>query len=168
MPLISLSLHPFPRPILSFFFLPRRKLFTRRIFVARDEPAGYLVSIDRSWNHAKSFRPSSRGLLLSVSPSFYFLFSFLTPFTHRPHFFYNPKRTAITGVFSSFVVPMRSLCHLALYLTDALFSPLLPSLFFSLSPLLSCNFVSRNLYISFSPIKSAVLFVNECSRKISN
>lgn len=125
----------FPRPISSFSFLPRRKLFTRRIFVARNESGGYLLSIDRFWNHAKSFRPSSRGLLLSLSFSLYFLFLFFAPFSHYPHFFFDPERIAITGVFSSFIVPMRSLCHLALHLIDALLFCFFPFPFCLLSSL---------------------------------
>lgn len=83
---------PFPSPPLpsfpSFSFLPRRKLFTRRILVVQDESGGYLLSIDRFWQHAKSFWPSLRGL---TSPFIYPSFSllpFFAPFSYRPHFFF--------------------------------------------------------------------------------
>lgn len=94
-----------PRPIPSFSFLPRRKLFTRRILVVQDESGGYLLSIDRFWQHAKSFWPSLRGLTspfisipLSLSP-----FP-LSPFFRFSHLFHAvlisfsiPNRPAITS-----------------------------------------------------------------------
>lgn len=84
---------PFPSPPLfpSFSFLPRRKLFIRGILVVQDESGGYLLSIDRFWQHAKSFWPSLRGL---TSPFIYPSFSllpFFAPFSYRPHFFFDPE-----------------------------------------------------------------------------
>lgn len=130
--LISLSLRlylPFcPFPLFSF--LPRRKLFTRRILVAQDESGGYLLSIDRFWRHAKSFWLSLRGLtFLLIYPS---LFLSLSPSSFRfSHLFHTvlisfsiPNRPAIASFFSSFIVLMRSLFRYTLYLTDA-FSSLL-------------------------------------------
>jgi hypothetical protein len=103
-PLISLSLHlshlPSPRPIPSFSFLPRRKLFTRRILVVQDESGGYLLSIDRFWQHAKSFWPSLRGL---TSPFIYPSFSFSLSLSCPSSVF----RTFFTAVLISFSIPNR-------------------------------------------------------------
>lgn len=79
---------------LSLFFRGV-SLFTRRILVAQDEFGGYLLSIDRFWQHAKSFWPSLRGLTFPfIYPSFslslcfsYFFLSFFTSFSYHAHFF---------------------------------------------------------------------------------
>jgi len=103
-------------------------LFTRRILVAQDEFGGYLLSIDRFWQHAKSFWPSLRGLTfpfiypsfsLSVSLTFFFRFSHLFHTVLISSILNYPAITSLPRIFSSFIVLMRSLCRHALYLTDA-------------------------------------------------
>lgn len=138
---------PFPSPpprFLSFSFLPRRKLFTRRILVAQDESRGYLLSIDRFWQHAKSFWPSLRGL---TSPFIYpssSLLPFFAPFSYRPHFFFDPKpsRHYFTSLFFFYRSDAFSLSPCAVF--DGCFPCFSLSLFLiSLYSLFSCNFVSR-------------------------
>jgi len=146
---LSLSLSPPPRSFTSFLFLPRRKLFTRRILVAQNEPEGYLLSIDRFWKQAKSFRPS-RGLtsffisLSSVSLCLFpFSRTFLAPFSF-------PLRTSRHYRHPFFLLSSFRLCRLplsprALSPTDVFFL----SFSLSLCPLRACNFLLRVFPISF-------------------
>lgn len=167
--MISLSLHLFhllPLPFPSFSFLPRRKLFTRRILVAQDESGGYLLSIDRFWQHAKSFWPSLRGLTSPfIYPSFSLPFPplpFFAPFSHRPHFFFDPgpSRHYFTNIFPPFIVLMRSLCRHALYLTDAFL--FFPVFLFCLCILFALVILSREysclLYTSRVQRESCLLY----------
>lgn len=105
LPLLAIAFSPiFPHPFTSFSFLPRRKLFTRRILVARDEPGGYLLSIDRFWKQAKSFWPSSRGLthpLLSLVCPFPIVFSLFSHLFHS--ILISPSTLNVSSLLVSFL-----------------------------------------------------------------
>lgn len=113
------------RPLPTFSFLPRRKLFTRRILVVagwvwRLSTVDWPILAARQILLAVLTRPNiSLYLSLFLSPPLALL-PFFAPFSHRPHFFFDPEPSRhYFSVFSSFIVLMRSLCRHALYLTDA-------------------------------------------------
>lgn len=144
--------------------------------VAQDESGGYLLSIDRFWQHAKSFWPSLRGLTSPFICPFFSLLLPFSPFFHFSHLFHAvlisssiPNRPAITSPASFLPLSFwcRSLCRHALYLTDAfLFFPVFLLCLCILFPLV---ILSRESSVHFTLIPKTLRVLSAPGRvRLSN
>lgn len=175
-PLPHLHCPPPPSSFPHSLFFRGVSFLLAEFLVARDESGGYLLSIDRFWQHAKSFWPSLRGLTSPFICPFFSLLLPFSPFFHFSHLFHAvlisssiPNRPAITSPASFLPLSFwcRSLCRHALCLTDAfLFFPRLSPL--SLYSLPSCNFVSRVFCTLYSHSQNASLLSAPGRVRLSN
>lgn len=160
----------------SFSFLPRRKLFTRRIsrragWVWRLSTVDWPVLAARQILLAILTWPNvSLYLSLFLSPSpVLSLLPFFAPFSRRPYFFFDPEpsRHYFTSVFSSFIVLMPfPLSSCAVFDGCFLVFPRLSPL--SLYSLPSCNFVSRVFCTLYSHSQNASLLSAPGRVRLSN